>query len=65
MLLLWTKRTDVSRGVVDKSVPNHLVLAFKPLATDTPGTAFNWTEVGSILRMDICMRAADYMSQWP
>lgn len=42
---------------MDKSVPNHFVLAFEALATERPRTPFNGTEMGTILRMHIGMGA--------
>lgn len=42
---------------MDKSVPDHLILALKTLAPRAPGTAFNGAEVGAVLGMHICMGA--------
>ena len=48
---------------MDKSMPNHLILTLKSLATHTPRASFDGAEVPSIFGMYICMGAADEVSE--
>lgn len=57
MLLTRAEWTDISRGIVNEPVSNHLIFTFEPLPTNTSRAAFNWTIVGTILRMHIGMGA--------
>lgn len=58
MLLLRTKRANISRRVMHKTMSNHLILALEALSTNTPRAAWNRTIVRTLLGMYICMRAA-------
>lgn len=55
VLLVRTERAHVARRVVDKPVPDHLILTLEPLAVHGPRTPCNRTEMGSVLGMHICM----------
>lgn len=57
ILLVRTKRTCIARRVVNKSMPDHLILALKTLAPNAPRAPFNRAEVGAFLRVRIDMRA--------
>lgn len=49
MLLVQTEWAYVTGGVVDKSVPDHLVLTLKSLATHSSRAALNGAEVGTVI----------------
>jgi len=40
-----TERAHIARTIVDQSVSDHFVLAFKALASFASGTAFDWAVV--------------------
>jgi hypothetical protein len=46
VLTFWAERTHISWRIVDQTMPNHLVLAFKPLSSLATGTSRHWTVVG-------------------
>jgi hypothetical protein len=50
VLLVRTERAHVARRVVDKPVPDHLILTL-----ERPRTPCNRTEMGPVLGMHICM----------
>lgn len=43
---------------MDKTVPDHLILALKSLAPRAPGTPFNRAEVRTVLGMHVRMGAS-------
>lgn len=57
MLLVWTERTYVARGVVDEAVAHHFVFAFKAFTSEGPGAAFYWAKMRSVLGVHIGVRA--------
>lgn len=57
MLLIRTERTHVARRVMHKTMSHHFIFTFKSFPTYTARTAIYGTEVWSILRMHIGMRA--------
>lgn len=62
MLSLGAKWADIPRGLVDQPMPNHFVFPFKPLAAFGTITGLDRTVVGSILGMDIHVRALIMLS---
>jgi hypothetical protein len=57
MLLIRAERTHVAGRIVDQTMSNHFVLAFKPLPADTSRTAGNRTVVRALLGVNVGMRA--------
>lgn len=57
MLLIGTERTDVAWGIMHQAMAHHLILALESFPTYATLTAFYGTEMRSILRMHVCMRA--------
>lgn len=55
MLLTRAEWTDIPWGIMNQSMPNHLILALEPLSARAPRAAFNRTIVRTILRMHVCM----------
>lgn len=55
VLLIWTERTDVARGVVHEAMSHHFILALESFPADSTGTSFLRTEMWSVLGMHVCM----------
>lgn len=53
MFPLRTEWADISRRIVHKSMPDHLVFSFESFPSDPSWTVRNWTVVWAFLRVHI------------
>jgi hypothetical protein len=49
MLLIRTERAYITWRIMDKAMPNHLILAFESFAANSSSTSFDGTKVWTIL----------------
>ncbi len=59
MFSFGTERTYVARGLVDQTMSDHLIFPLEPLTPFRTVTSLHRTVVGSVLRVDVFMRALE------
>lgn len=62
MFKVWTERKYVTRRLVNKSMSYHLTFSLETSPTIGSWTACNWAEVRSVLRMDVDVGTARFVS---